>query len=116
MSARKIGGHAPLILTRWYPDRPPLPYNLVLMQRPYAMLLEEGGHAALPQECIARIEDRLKWAEEVCRGAWVGEKSTVPPVKKLPYTPRIKDYQLLLNLLTLSAIASLSWFRVSRAS
>ena len=70
VSARKIGGHAPLILTRWYADQPPVPYNLVLMQRPYAMLLEEGGHAALPVECRQRIESRLVWAEQVCRGAW----------------------------------------------
>ena len=76
VSARKIGGHAPLILTRWYADQPPTPYNLVLMQRPYAMMLEEGGYAALPSECIARIEERLKWSKEVCRGAWEGPKAS----------------------------------------
>ncbi len=80
------------------------------------MLLEEGGHAALPQECLARIEERLKWAEEVCRGAWVGEKSSMAPVKRPSFTARIKEYQLLLNLLALSTIASLSWYRVNRAS
>ena len=64
-----------MILTRWYADQPPLPYNLVLMQRPYALLLEDGGHSALPKECIARIEERLKWAEEVCRGAWIGSNN-----------------------------------------
>ena len=77
MSARKIGGHAPLILTRWYPDQPPVPYNLVLMQRPYAMLLEEGGHASLPEECRERIEDRLRWAERACRGAWEAPRASL---------------------------------------
>lgn len=77
VSARKIGGHAPLILTRWYPDQLPVPYNLVLMQRPYAMLLEEGGHEALPVECRQRIEDRLRWAKRVCEGSW--EPSNITP-------------------------------------
>jgi hypothetical protein len=65
-----------LILTRWYADQPPVPYNLVLMQRPYAMLLEEGGHAALPVECRERIEHRLLWAEQVCRGAWESPRAS----------------------------------------
>lgn len=81
VSARKIGGHAPLILTRWYPDQLPVPYNLVLMQRPYAMLLEEGGHDALPLECRQRIEDRLRWAEQVCRGSWGQSNPTPSPVR-----------------------------------
>ena len=73
-----------MILTRWYADQPPLPYNLVLMQRPYALLLEDGGHSALPQECIARIEERLKWAEEVCRGAWIGSNDNSTTTRTSP--------------------------------
>jgi hypothetical protein len=46
------------------------------MQRPFATLLEEGGHTALPSECVERIEERLKWAEEVCRGSWTPTKDS----------------------------------------
>ena len=54
------------------------------MQRPYALLLEDGGHSALPQECIARIEERLKWAEEVCRGAWIGSNDKSTTIRTSP--------------------------------
>lgn len=40
------------------------------MQRPYALKLEEGGREALPLDCVERIEERLKWAEKVCKNAW----------------------------------------------
>jgi hypothetical protein len=78
-----------LILTRWYADQPPVPYNLVLMQRPYAMLLEEGGHDALPLECRQRIEDRLVWAEQVCRGAWESPRASTN--LKAAESPHVSD-------------------------
>ena len=127
VSARKIGGHAPLILTRWYADQPPLPYNLVLMQRPYALLLEKGGHAALPQDCIARIEERLKWAEEVCRGAWIGSNKNssivstpVPPIAATPAAEsahkqnRVDEHrQYQLRMLAIPAMAIFCYVYVS---
>jgi hypothetical protein len=70
-----MGGHAPLILTRWFADRPPHPFNLVLLMRPYALELEEKGHDAFPPEARQRIEDRLQWAEEVCLGSWSPHKA-----------------------------------------
>ena len=110
VSARKIGGHAPLILTRWYPDQLPVPYNLVLMQRPYAMLLEEGGHEALPVECRQRIEDRLRWAKRVCEGSW--EPSNITPATLQPSIAPVETYFKPLALSSLVAVCMLfacSW-------
>ena len=69
-TGRKIGGHAPMVLTRWDAAKAPTPYNLVLMQRTLAQQLEEGGQGSFAPEVVETINRRLAWAERVCAGAW----------------------------------------------
>ena len=52
------------------------------------MMLEEGGHDALPLECRQRIEDRLRWAELVCKGSW--EPSNLTPSSVHPSVDSIE--------------------------
>ena len=69
-TGRKIGGHAPMVLTRWDAGKAPTPHNLVLMQRTLAQQLEEGGQGSFAPEVVENINRRLAWAERVCVGAW----------------------------------------------
>lgn len=70
VTGRKFGGHIGLVFTRWNPDIPPTPYNLVLLMIPEAVKLEEKGHDAFPPEIVEKIERRLHWAKQVTEGCW----------------------------------------------
>ena len=69
-TGRKIGGHAPMVITRWHLDKPLSPYNLVLMQRTLSQQLEQEGQTCFSSEVVESINQRLAWAEKVCAGAW----------------------------------------------
>ena len=70
ITEKRFGGHITLTLTRWFPEKPPTPYNLVLMMQTEADKLNQHGHAAFSKEVQNRIADRLLWAEAVCQGSW----------------------------------------------
>lgn len=66
VTGRRFGGHATLVLTRWDPEAPPTPYNLVLVMIAQAQIIAEQGTAALPGDVQARIQERLEWARRIC--------------------------------------------------
>jgi hypothetical protein len=66
ITSKRFGGHYILTLTRWHPDLPPTPYNLVLMMQSDAdKLATLGKEQAFSQELIEKIEKRLEWAKSV---------------------------------------------------
>ena len=75
VTGRKIGGHAPMVITRWHLDKPLSPYNLVLMQRTLSQQLEQEGQTCFSPEIVESINQRLAWAEQVCANAWSSPSS-----------------------------------------
>lgn len=67
---RRFGGHIILTLTRWDPVLPPVPYNLVLMMQSDAEKLRTQGKSVFPVEIIEKVEERLKWAKNICENSW----------------------------------------------
>ena len=61
----RIGGHAPLVLSRWDPEQPPTVSNLVLTTQAEASKLDKDGRAALTAEVCEYIDRRLLWARNV---------------------------------------------------
>lgn len=69
-----------MVLTRWNPNAPLSPYNLVLIQQsilPFVENLSNSGSDSvnlpdnpLTPEVIQRINDRLNWARSVCENDW----------------------------------------------
>lgn len=81
VSQKRFGGHIILTLTRWNPDLPPEPYNLVLMMQNEAQKLAEQGQSAFPPEIVNRINKRLAWAKEICDDCY-NMNQLVPVVSK----------------------------------
>lgn len=85
VSGGRMGGGALNVLTRWDPDLPPTPYNLVFVQPKYGAAIEEcstGGQGvqSFSAEVKDRIRARLLWCKDMCDQQW-------PPVAHL------SDYQ-----------------------
>lgn len=82
VTGRRIGGQSLMVLTRWNPNAPLTPYNLVLVQQsvlPFVENLFSSSSEVTPQsstenpltpEVIQRINDRLNWAKTVCENDW----------------------------------------------
>lgn len=67
---RRFGGHISLTLTRWDPNQPPTPYNLVLMMQNEAATLAEKGPSAFTEEIQKKIMGRLAYAKTICEDSW----------------------------------------------
>lgn len=124
-TGRKIGGHAPMVLTRWEVDQPPTPYNLVLITRTLAVKFEEEGKSCFSEEVVDTINQRLLWARRVCQGAWTPSRLDDAPSGTTPSRPTVQsvcvarwlslsltETHLLTLLATVSAAASCCCFAV----
>jgi hypothetical protein len=93
-----------MTLTRWRADHLPTPDNLVLMMQNEAELLAKHGHSAFSPEVVARIESRLRWAQEVCRDSYSDEALKDHLVSgesdtRILYSPQICSHQSIPSLL-----------------
>ena len=61
ISGKRFGGHNPLSLTRWDPERGPAVDNLVLLAASEAGKLVKEGSGAFSQEQVAAVQKRLQW-------------------------------------------------------
>lgn len=66
-----------MVLTRWDPTAPLSPHNLVLVQQTVLPFVESlhDKNTSLPDspltpEVVTRINDRLRWAREICENDW----------------------------------------------
>lgn len=70
------------MLTRWDPNLPPVPYNLVLLMQNEAEKLAEQGKESFPPEIVAKIESRLEWAKRVCDDSWSSDYTALAIANK----------------------------------
>lgn len=73
VTAKRFGGHAPLVLTRWNAMLPVSPHNMVLMIQTSADLLlkaanvgPDGLPICFPADVTQKISARLTWAKALC--------------------------------------------------
>ena len=78
LTAKRFGGHAPLVLVRWNASLSPSPTNLVLMIQTSANLLLkpenvgiDGIPLCFPPEFVKKVNTRLAWAETLRSDALV---------------------------------------------
>lgn len=81
VTGMRMGGGSLNLLVRWDPTLPPVPYNLVFVQPKHAeaiMASPVGGRGVdyIDLETKERIENRLKWCQDMCASQW-------PPVSLL---------------------------------
>lgn len=74
----RIGGHAPLVLSRWNVDAPPTVSNLILTTQAEAVKLDTLGRSeAIPRDVQNYITSRLLWARSVCQDEAFGRITTI---------------------------------------
>ena len=129
ITGKRFGGHAPLELTRWDPEKPPVASNLVLLAHAERVAVSTvGGKISLDVKMKSHITQRLDWAEKFIAigqndcsdgvyltvdGSYKSKPQNKPPTSS-PFSSNSPFVLLGATCLSCGIIFGYTWARIQR--